>query len=158
MTKEELRALYKQIRLRMSRAEVSTKSRAINKSLINELMWEEYESICVFRPIASLNEVDIGPLIKRLDNQSKDLYLLTQFKKAELPQTKFDLIIVPSLAFDKEKFRLGWGGGFYDKFLAQQPQALKVGVCFQNGFAEGGLEHEPHDISVDKVITESKIY
>src|SRR4051812_25514201 len=99
MTKEELRALYKQIRLRMSPAEVSTKSRAINRTLINELVWDEYGSICVFRPIASLNEVDIGPLIKRLDTQSKNLYLLTQFKDTKLPQTKFDLIIVPSLAF-----------------------------------------------------------
>jgi 5-formyltetrahydrofolate cyclo-ligase len=158
MTKEELRALYKQIRLRMSPAEVSTKSRAINRTLINELVWDEYGSICVFRPIASLNEVDIGPLIKRLDTQSKNLYLLTQFKDTKLPQTKFDLIIVPSLAFDEEKFRLGWGGGFYDKFLARQPQALKVGVCFQNGFAESGLEHEPHDINMDKIITETGIY
>jgi 5-formyltetrahydrofolate cyclo-ligase len=67
---------------------------------------------------------------------------------------KFDLILVPCLAFDKDNYRLGWGGGFYDRFLAAQPKALKIGLCYQNGFVKEGLTHQPHDIPLDKIITE----
>lgn len=154
MDKEELRAVYRQIRLRMSPAEVSSKSRIIGRKLLNDIDWNQYESLCAFNPIPELNEVDITGVISRLNNQGKRVYVLSSRKSAQIPPQKFDLMIVPCLSFDKDNYRLGWGGGFYDRFLAAQPRAFKIGVCFQNGFAAGGLPHEPHDIPLDKVITE----
>jgi 5-formyltetrahydrofolate cyclo-ligase len=154
MNKEELRALYRQIRLRMSRSEVSSKSRIIGRRLLNELDWNNYHDVCVFQPIEELNEVDITGVISRLKAQRRSLYIPSQEKEARVPKRGFDLIIVPCLAFDSENYRLGWGGGFYDKFLAAQPKALKIGVCFQNGFIDGGLPREAHDIPLHRVITE----
>ena len=154
MNKEELRALYRQIRLRMSPGEVSSKSRIIGRRLLNEIAWNDYSRICVFAPIGRLNEVDISGVTSRLKAQRRNVEVLPHGKDARVPSQKFDLIIVPCLAFDKDHNRLGWGGGFYDRFLASQPSAVKIGVCFQNGLAEGGLPHSPHDIPLDRVITE----
>ena len=71
------------------------------------------------------------------------------------------LLVTPGLAFDKQKQRLGRGGGFYDRFLSQTRQCDRlnifvVGVCF----SEQLLEHIPtgdHDQPVDGVITEEEI-
>lgn len=138
----------------MSRSEVSSKSRIIGRRLLNEIDWNSYSKICLFNPIASLNEVDVNGVTSRLKAQRRDIEILSSDKAAKIPKTKFNLIIVPCLAYDADNYRLGWGGGFYDKFLAEQPKALKVGVCFQNGFVEGGLPHEPHDIPLDKILSE----
>ena len=154
MDKAELRALYRQIRLRMSPGEVSTKSRLIGRRLLNEVEWQKYHSICAFRPISRLNEVEITGVVTRLKTQGKQVVILSSASNADLPAQQFDLIIVPCLAFDKDNYRLGWGDGFYDKFLAAQPRAIKIGVCFANGQVENGLPRQPHDIPLDKVITE----
>ena len=138
----------------MSRSEVSSKSRIIGRRLLNEIDWNSYYKLCIFDSITSLNEVDVSGVITRLKAQRRSVEVLSSDKAARVPKTKFDLIIVPCLAYDADNHRLGWGGGFYDKFLAEQPKALKIGVCFQNGFVDGGLPHEPHDIPLDKIFTE----
>lgn len=157
MTKDELRALYRQIRLRMSQAEVSSQSRIICRRLLNEIDWDNFESICIFEPIKKLNEVNVSAVSLRLKARQKKLHVLGSDKKAGLPIEKYGLIIVPCLAFDEDKNRLGWGGGFYDTFLAAQPQALKIGVGFSSGYIDH-LPCEPHDIPLDKIITETKSY
>ncbi|HET7827576.1 MAG TPA: 5-formyltetrahydrofolate cyclo-ligase [Candidatus Saccharimonadales bacterium] len=154
MDKDELRALYRQIRLRMSRSEVSSKSRIIGRKLLNEIDWNSYALICAFEPIADLNEVDISAVISRLKAQRREVVVLPSNKEARVPVGQFNLIIVPCLAYDSANYRLGWGGGFYDRLLAKQPMAQKVGVCFSTGFADGGLPHEKHDIPLDKILTE----
>ena len=154
MTKEELRALYRQIRLRMSQGEVSSKSRIIGRRMLNEIDWNSYAKICLFEPIPSLNEVDISGVTSRLKAQRRNVEIISSDKDAKPPELKFDLIIAPCLAFDDKNYRLGWGGGFYDRFLSRQAGALKIGVCFQNGFIEGGLPPEAHDIALDSVVTE----
>jgi 5-formyltetrahydrofolate cyclo-ligase len=154
MNKEELRALYKQIRLRMTDSEVSTKSRIITRKLINEIDWKEYQYVCLFEPIRPLKEVEIRPLINRLQKYTKlRIQVIQPNKAAKLPAKKFDLIVVPILAFDDDNYRLGWGGGWYDRFLADQSQARKIGVGYQNGHINK-LPREAHDIALDSVITE----
>jgi len=61
------------------------------------------------------------------------------------------------LGFDKTLNRIGYGGGYYDKFLANQPDAQKIGVCFEQGKVEH-IPAEPHDIPLDIIITEEKVY
>jgi len=139
----------------MSAGDVNSKSLIIGRRLLDEVDWSDLQKIHLYTALAELKEVNTTGLVNELRSRWPHLQitLAEQRPTQELPPDKFDLIIVPTLAFDKEGYRLGWGSGWYDKFLAAQPQALKIGLCFANGFIEN-LPHEPHDISLDKVITE----
>ena len=74
----------------------------------------------------------------------------------EVPKNEIDLIIVPGVAFDKDKNRMGRGRGFYDRLLSTL-NAPKVGICF--GFQMiPQVPVEPLDKKMDYVITEDTIY
>lgn len=64
-----------------------------------------------------------------------------------------DLIIVPALGVDKEGFRLGYGGGFYDRFLAENNGITTLCPVFKE-FVFEHLPHEIFDIQMDFVITD----
>ena len=64
-----------------------------------------------------------------------------------------DLIIVPALAIDKSNYRLGYGGGFYDKFLSKNP-GIKTLVPICSKFVYEKLPHEDFDVPVDYVVTD----
>jgi len=68
---------------------------------------------------------------------------------------ELDLIIVPALAFDAQHYRLGYGGGYYDRYLQNIP-AYTVGLT-RALLIKDKLPRETHDIAVDCVITESGI-
>ena len=61
------------------------------------------------------------------------------------------LVLMPGLAFDPEGHRLGYGGGFYDKFLAAEPTHPTVALCYDFQMLPH-LETDSHDIPVDQVI------
>ncbi len=63
-----------------------------------------------------------------------------------------DLIFVPALATDKENFRLGYGGGYYDRFLSMYSNITTVSAVSSNLIFEK-LPHEPHDIKIDHIIS-----
>lgn len=65
---------------------------------------------------------------------------------------KLDLILLPGSVFDRAGNRLGYGGGFYDHFLPQAQQAVKVGVCFPLQVVHKVPVH-PHDIPVQYLLT-----
>lgn len=62
-----------------------------------------------------------------------------------------ELIIVPGLAFDKLGYRMGYGAGYYDTFLAQWPNAYKVGVCYPFQLVNE-VPTEAHDARMDEVV------
>lgn len=62
--------------------------------------------------------------------------------------------VVPGLSFDMRGFRLGFGKGFYDRFLAKH-EVTKIGLCFENCITDQ-LPADEYDISVDKIITEKR--
>ena len=67
-------------------------------------------------------------------------------------------ILVPMLGFDVQGYRLGYGGGYYDRTLtAISPRPLVIGVAFEILRLEN-LHHRPHDIAVDWIVTEAGIY
>ena len=66
---------------------------------------------------------------------------------------RIDLIIVPGVAFDRNGNRMGRGRGFYDRLLQQTPHAYKIGVAFDFQMREQ-IPVEPHDIPMDKVVSE----
>lgn len=77
----------------------------------------------------------------------------TRYPAGDAPYTgPYDMIIVPGLAFTPNGDRLGYGAGYYDTFLAQQPRAFTAAVCF-SGQVLPSLPVEAHDHAVDLVVT-----
>lgn len=70
-----------------------------------------------------------------------------------LAPAEFDMIFVPGLLFTRSGWRLGYGGGYYDRLLKEDHAALSVGYCFSAQLVEN-LPHDDHDRPVDVVLTE----
>lgn len=69
----------------------------------------------------------------------------------------FDAVVVPGVAFDSAGNRLGYGKGFYDRFLAQcTPQCVFIGLAYAFQL-EDKLPREAHDVALDYVVTDAKI-
>jgi len=66
-----------------------------------------------------------------------------------------DALLIPCVGFNPLRMRLGYGGGFYDRTLAQAPRPATLGIAYDCGAAE--FDGEPHDIALDMVLTESSI-
>jgi 5-formyltetrahydrofolate cyclo-ligase len=67
---------------------------------------------------------------------------------------EIDVVVVPGLAFDRRGHRVGYGGGFYDRFLGRlRPDALTVGICFSVQMVDE-VPHGRGDRPVDLVVTE----
>ena len=69
--------------------------------------------------------------------------------------TAIGLVLVPGLAFDAQGRRLGYGGGYYDRFL-RQTAAPRVGLTFDCLLLDE-VPEEPHDVRVDVVLTELRL-
>ena len=96
--------------------------------------------------------------------KKNDILFVNQFGFLEPSKTQKkipDIILVPTLAFDKDKFRLGYGRGFYDrylsKYLKQFKNILTVGVAFSFQ-RHHKLPINKNDIKLDFIITEKGIY
>lgn len=76
---------------------------------------------------------------------------------ASLPEftdlDKVEIIIVPGVAFDHTGNRMGRGRGFYDRLLKATPNAMKIGVAYDFQMLDE-IPVEPHDVKMDKVISE----
>ncbi len=73
-----------------------------------------------------------------------------------LPQ-ELDLVIVPGAAFDLKRNRIGYGGGFYDRFLKQTSNNCKrISVCFDFQIFES-IPYEDYDIPVDLIVSDKRI-
>jgi 5-formyltetrahydrofolate cyclo-ligase len=156
--KQLLRTWLKTKRMEMSASEVRRKSEEIYERLTVNFNWNSISSVHCYQPITSLNEVDTAEFIDFVHSRHIELSLQTQSNQLSDKEQMYDAVIVPTLGFDSNGFRLGWGGGFYDKFLATQERAIKIGLCFETGHIKKLIPVEPHDIKLDFVVTEGTIY
>jgi 5-formyltetrahydrofolate cyclo-ligase len=69
---------------------------------------------------------------------------------------EIDLVIVPGVGFDWTGVRLGWGKGYYDRFLAQAGRAMKIGLAFEAQVLPL-IEPGDRDVTVDKIVTEERV-
>lgn len=76
--------------------------------------------------------------------------------KRVFEKAKIDIVIVPGVAFDKKFNRMGFGKGYYDRFLSDIT-ALKIGVCHSFQLLDE-IPSEEHDIKMDMIITEDKVW
>jgi 5,10-methenyltetrahydrofolate synthetase len=71
-----------------------------------------------------------------------------------------DLLVIPCVGFDAQGYRLGYGGGYYDRTLAAWPAATRpvtVGVAYE-ACRTDTLQREAHDIPLDLIITDAACY
>lgn len=159
--KRDLRKILLTERKILDASTLKSLTHLVWKNLTYFLLDREFETVHCFEPIESLAELDVIDLFKGKDlftSKKKDsVWEIVPLDSKITKLEKFDLIIVPMLGFDSTLNRIGYGGGYYDKFLANQPNALKVGVCLEQGKVER-LPIEPHDIPLDVIITDSAIY
>lgn len=72
---------------------------------------------------------------------------------------KVDLVVVPGVCFDENKNRLGFGKGYYDRYLSKAINAKKIGLAFQNQILiDGEIPTNKYDVKVDMIITEDRTY
>ena len=72
--------------------------------------------------------------------------------------SKIDVVFVPLLAFDKNGHRIGYGKGYYDKFLSScKPDIIKIGLSFYEA-EEAFQDVYPSDIPLDYCVTPKKVY
>ncbi|TDW97571.1 5-formyltetrahydrofolate cyclo-ligase [Dinghuibacter silviterrae] len=157
MTKQEARTYYLQERVRLTAAERETMSAGL-LSQFERITFPPLKVVHVYRPLLAKGEIDTQPFVRHLEalfpgltlvvprvSGSSDLEHLvwdtgTFFAPGAygIPEPvegirvipgAVDLVIVPLLIFDRDGFRVGYGRGMYDRFLAQcRPDVLKVGL------------------------------
>ena len=66
------------------------------------------------------------------------------------------IVLVPGIVFDMEGHRIGYGLGYYDKFLKKVPKAVKIGLAFDFQIV-GNIPKETHDVLVDFIVTDKEV-
>ena len=169
MDKQSLRQWARGKRKEINMAEVSA---ILAEKLVQTKEYKNAKKIMLFYPLK--DEVN---LLSLLDDKEKLFYLpringdeleCCEYSKGEelcescfktmeptckaCDKANIDLVIVPALACDNQGYRLGYGGGFYDRFLADY-KGIKV-VCIPSGLMVESVYSEKHDIKIDLIITE----
>ncbi len=150
--------------------------RAISDKIVNRIRnfkaYQEAENVMIFYPLK--NEIN---LLKLLDDkkqfflpkvEGENLLVCPYSKNTELIKSKYntfepigkpvsadvlDLIFIPALMVDENYYRLGYGGGFYDRFLSKPCSALKI-VPIASQFLARRLPHDDFDEKINVIICE----
>ncbi len=171
--KIELRQTYCTIRENLSEAEVAARSAAVCERLAEMPVVTEAHTILAY--MAFRNEVDLRPLfdllpdtrwvLPRIEGQRMTLHPYEPDRlvrhpygmlepRADAPSVEpdeIDVVLVPGVSFDARGGRLGFGGGFYDRFLVHT-EATRIGVCYDCCLAEE-LPCAEHDKRMNWVVT-----
>lgn len=120
-------------------------------SKIIEWLFEKGKTVTV--PLCLEKGKMIAVKINSFEDLKEGMYGIPEpVSHLEYDKNKLDLIIVPGLAFDKSGYRLGYGGGYYDRFMAEA-KAFKLGICRSCQLTDS-LPFDEFDIKADMVITE----
>jgi len=69
---------------------------------------------------------------------------------------KMEILVIPAVGTSVDRHRIGYGRGFYDRYLAGR-KVVKIALCFQKQVVRS-IPHEEHDVRMDYVVTEERIY
>lgn len=174
-TKKEIRQQMQQLRNVMAGEVKAEADKIICDKLLTLLEQKKPKVVHTYLPMGS--EVDIWPVIHRLHTGGTTIvapkalkggetehWVLTDVNALEdgiygtkhpansfIHEGDIDFFIVPGLAFDKRNYRIGYGGGYYDKFLKEHPSAYKAAVAYPFQVLTE-VPVEPYDVAMDVVV------
>lgn len=184
--KIEKQALRDEARKRihlLSPPEIATKSRSICKNVLSTQEYQKAGTIMIYLSLPS--EVDTTPIILNAWQRGKTVAVpkvswqqhrmipvtLTSLETGleldkkgirtpvcfePVPIDDIDLVIAPGMAFDRNGYRLGRGGGFFDKFFANKlARGFRMALAFNEQIAED-IPHDDHDKRIDCIVTETE--
>lgn len=175
MNKQELRSAIRARKRAMTQDEIQIRSDALCQKFLESDAYRRASTLYGYLPYNQ--EVRTWPILERAiadgkrvavpkvyGDEMKFIYLedLTQVEKGysgipepiadgPVAEDKTALVLMPGLAFDPQGHRIGYGGGFYDKFLSREPEHPTLALCYEFQMVEK-LETEQFDIPVDEVI------
>ncbi len=158
MNKKEARKLYKEKRKNLTQKEIESFQSSIYRQ-IYEIDYSNIENIHIFLPIKKQKEINTYPIVDFLQKLRKTVvisksnfknntlqhFILTEStiliennygipepeNAEQIGEKKLDLVFVPLLVSDEQKYRVGYGKGFYDRFLAScRKDVTTVGLNF----------------------------
>ena len=175
MDKKELRKMIRQKKKAMSQEEIQLRSHKLAELFRQSDLYKKAESIYFYLPYNQ--EVRTVPMITaaladgkkvavpKVYGEEMKFISISSLDGIEegykgIPEPAADgpvaedpraLILMPGLAFDKDGHRIGYGGGFYDKFLAREPDHPTIALCYEFQMLPH-VETEEFDIPVDLVL------
>ncbi len=175
MDKTALRRAIREKKRAMTEDEIHSRSQALGKLFARSEAYKSAKTIYGYLPYNQ--EVRTVPMLEQAlkdgkqvavpkvyGDEMKFIYLtdLSQVEKgyAGIPEPIADgpiaedktaLVLMPGLAFDPQGNRMGYGGGFYDKFLASEPEHPTLALCYDFQMLPE-LQTDKHDIPVDVVL------
>ncbi len=173
MDKKELRRAMIAKRKQLSLTETEGKSKIICARVREFSPFREAKAIGLYYPIH--NEVNLLPLrdtfpgrtlFPKVHNDVFHFYAVANiadfrmgaYHIPEPPETqpqKPDVLFIPGVAFDRDGYRLGYGKGYYDRYLSAV-NALRIGIGYDLQIVDS-LPHQEHDKPVDYIITETQV-
>ena len=82
--------------------------------------------------------------------------ILEPIEAMKIAYKNIDFVLVPGIVFDKEGHRIGYGFGYYDKFLKKVPKSVKIGLAFDFQVVDK-IPSKMHDVPVDLIVTEKSV-
>lgn len=177
--KKELRRYFINNRKKIPKTDKKNWDEKIKNKLIKSEYYKNAKSIFIY--YSTEDEIDTKKIIKQAFLDKKEVYipkiigkhqmkavLLRSFddlidgaykiktSKLEKSLEKIDLTIVPGLSFDENKYRLGYGGGYYDYYIKNH-KSFYVGLFYQIN-KSFKLNLDNFDQKLDLIITDKKIY
>ncbi|WP_129408828.1 5-formyltetrahydrofolate cyclo-ligase [Marinitoga lauensis] len=174
--KDGIRKMMLKKRLNLEKSLYDKYSILITERILKYLNDLNFKSIAMYYPFR--NEVNLLSLIETLKNKEilfpkvkgKDMNFikitsLNDFEKGnfgimeprgESYNKEIDIFLVPGVAFDKKLYRLGYGGGYYDRYFSNHKKGFLIGVAFDFQILNE-LPIFEHDIKMDIIITEKRI-
>lgn len=175
MDKKALRAHIRQIKLALSQEFICTASKKLTEQFLAHPLYQQAATIYGYLPYNQ--EIRTWDLLAQALKDGKQVavpkvygdemrfILLTDLSRvapgyASIPEPIDDepvvndptaLVLMPGLAFDREGHRMGYGGGFYDRFLAEEPTHPTIALCYEFQLLEH-IPTEEFDIPVDCVL------
>lgn len=184
--KKQIRKKILDMRKKLSESFIQSNSNIIIKKLYRLIDKSNFRNIMIFMDMD--HEVRVTNLLNLFSDRKfyipktfpEGIMKVNEYNEKELVRHKFgyyeslsdnyvnedilDLIVIPGIVFDKHRNRIGFGGGYYDRFLKKLKEKhkdsrcfpLTVAICYDFQLIDS-IPSEPHDIKPDIIITERRV-